>query len=85
MKFFNADCVNNILKSLTVKVREWLPYNNYTTPELVDPKTCQWSVPTLKRLWFGTNLEDKQRRLRAFLSCLNSGNSSEKIIINQKI
>jgi len=29
-------------------------------------------LPTVKRLWFGTNLEDKQRRLRAFLSCLNS-------------
>ena len=58
------------------KVREWLPYNNYSTPELVEPKTCQWSVPTLKRLWFGTNLEDKQRRLRAFLSCMNSGSEN---------
>jgi hypothetical protein len=62
----------NAPEIMEIKVREWLPYNNYTSPELVEPKTCQWSVPTLKRLWFGTNLEDKQRRLRAFLSCLNS-------------
>ena len=54
-------------------MREWLPYNNYASAELVSPKTCQWSVPTVKRLWFGTNIDDKQRRLRAFLSCLNSG------------
>jgi hypothetical protein len=57
---------------MDIKVREWVPYNCYASPEMVSPKTCQWSVPTLKRLWFGTNLEDKQRRLRAFMSCLNS-------------
>jgi len=57
---------------MDIKVREWLPYNGYTSPDMISPKTCQWSVPTVKRLWFGTNLEDKQRRLRAFLSCLNS-------------
>lgn len=62
----------NAPETMQIKVREWLPYNNYAAPELVEPKTCQWSVPTLKRLWFGTNLDDKQRRLRAFLSCLNS-------------
>jgi len=62
----------NAPELMSIKVREWLPYNNYSTPELVEPKTCQWSVPTLKRLWFGTNYDDKQRRLRAFLSCMNS-------------
>jgi len=62
----------NAPEIMEIKVREWLPYNNYTSPELVEPKNCQWSVPTVKRLWFGTNFDDKQRRLRAFLSCLNS-------------
>jgi len=62
----------NAPEIMQIKVREWLPYNNYTSPELVEPKNCQWSVPTVKRLWFGTNFDDKQRRLRAFLSCLNS-------------
>lgn len=57
---------------MDIKIREWVPYNCYASPEMVSPKTCQWSVPTVKRLWFGTTIEDKQRRLRAFLSCLNS-------------
>ena len=65
---------NKVKLNVTFRqVREWLPYNGYSTPEMVSPKTCQWSVPTVKRLWFGTNMDDKQRRLRAFLSCLNSG------------
>jgi hypothetical protein len=37
-------------------VREWVPYNGYSAPELVGAKSCQWSVPTVKRLWFGTTI-----------------------------
>lgn len=62
----------NAPEKMDIKVREWVPYNGYTAPEMVSAKSCQWSVPTVKRLWFGTTIDDKQRRLRAFLSCLNS-------------
>jgi hypothetical protein len=33
-------------------VREWMPYNNYTEPEIVKPVELHWGVPTLYRLWF---------------------------------
>jgi hypothetical protein len=39
-----------------LQVREWVPYNGYSAPELVGAKSCQWSVPTVKRLWFGTTI-----------------------------
>merc|ERR1719427_955080 len=53
-------------------VREWVPYNRYQQAELVTPVSLAWPVPTVQRLWFGTGLEDKQRRLRAFLSVMSS-------------
>ena len=49
-----------------------MPYNKYQQAELVSPTCLSWSVPTVQRLWFGTGLEDKQRRLRAFLSVMSS-------------
>ena len=36
-----------------VRVREWVPYNNYTLPDVVEANEIHWSVPTLQRLWFG--------------------------------
>ena len=51
---------------------EWLPYNNYQQLEAVSPLPLSWPVPTVQRLWFGTGLEDKQKRLRSFLSVMSS-------------
>ncbi|KAJ9598878.1 hypothetical protein L9F63_026588 [Diploptera punctata] len=31
-----------------------------------------WGVPTIQRLWFGSAIDDKRRRLRAFLTCMRS-------------
>ncbi len=53
-----------------VRIREWLPYNNYDVPDVVEAKEIGWSVPTLQRLWFGSSVEDKQKRLRAFLTAM---------------
>ena len=53
-------------------VREWSSYNKSQQPGTVTPLTLAWPVPTLQRLWFGTSIEDKQKRLRAFLSVMSS-------------
>ena len=55
-----------------ITVREWLPYNRYQQPHGVSPLPLSWPVPTIQRLWFGTGLEDKQKRLRSFLSVMSS-------------
>lgn len=52
-------------------VREWLPYDNYEKPEAVEAVELPWAVPTVQRLWFGSAVEDKQKRLRCFLTCLH--------------
>ena len=58
----------------SIVVREWLPYNRYQEPHPVTPLPLSpaWPVPTIQRLWFGSGLEDKQRRLRSFLSVMSS-------------
>ncbi len=58
----------------SVIVREWMPYNNYEFPDGVEAVELSWAVPTVQRLWFGSQLEDKQKRLRAFLSCMRCDN-----------
>lgn len=57
-----------------VKVREWMYSRNnpYRQAEEVEAVPVDWGVPTVQRLWFGSTLDDKKRRLRAFLSCLRS-------------
>ena len=55
-------------------VREWLPYSRYLAPDAVTPLALEWPVPTVQRLWFGAAPEDKQRRLRAFLSVMGADN-----------
>lgn len=59
---------------LNVAVNEWIwtPKNNYSRPERVVPELLPWAVPTIQRLWFGTVFEDKQRRMKAFLSIMRS-------------
>ncbi|XP_043207106.1 constitutive coactivator of PPAR-gamma-like protein 1 isoform X2 [Amphibalanus amphitrite] len=58
----------------TVQVREWAysRANPYTRPDLVTAQPLNWGVPTVQRLWFGTTDDDKKRRMRALLSCVNA-------------
>lgn len=69
----NKTCGNP--PSIDIRVREWLPYNDYAAPKIAVPVDLSWPVPTLQRLWFGNNPDDKQKRLRAFFSCLRSDDS----------
>lgn len=57
-----------------VVVKEWIysRSNPYQYPEMVKAEPLPWAVPTLQRLWFGPSVDDKCRRMRALLSCLNS-------------
>ncbi|XP_008198021.1 constitutive coactivator of PPAR-gamma-like protein 1 isoform X2 [Tribolium castaneum] len=57
-----------------IVVKEWIysRSNPYQCPEEVKAEPLPWAVPTLQRLWFGPALDDKRRRMRALLSCLNS-------------
>nr|XP_002124955.1 constitutive coactivator of PPAR-gamma-like protein 1 [Ciona intestinalis] len=60
-------------------IKEWCGARNKTTwtPELVPPLPFDdWQVPALTSLWFGTEPVDKNRRMRAFLSCLHSDTPS---------
>ena len=51
-------------------MREWLPYDNYETPDAIEATELSWPTPTIQRLWFGTVQDDKQKRIQAFLSCI---------------
>uniref|UniRef100_A0A6P7GJ72 Constitutive coactivator of PPAR-gamma-like protein 1 homolog isoform X2 n=1 Tax=Diabrotica virgifera virgifera TaxID=50390 RepID=A0A6P7GJ72_DIAVI len=55
-------------------VKEWIysRSNPYQHAEEVKAEPLPWAVPTLQRLWFGPSVDDKRRRMRALLSCLNS-------------
>lgn len=57
-----------------IVVKEWIysRSNPYQYPEEVKAEPLSWAVPTLQRLWFGPSVDDKRRRMRALLSCLNS-------------
>ncbi|XP_076684102.1 constitutive coactivator of PPAR-gamma-like protein 1 homolog isoform X3 [Andrena cerasifolii] len=57
-----------------VVIKEWVwsKSNTYQTPELVKAEQIGWGVPTIQRLWFGTGIDDKRRRLRGFLTCMRS-------------
>lgn len=57
-----------------VKIKEWVwsKTNPYLRPEVVRAEPIGWAVPTIQRLWFGSTIDDKRRRLRAFLTCMRS-------------
>uniref|UniRef100_A0A8C9ZDZ3 Family with sequence similarity 120 member A n=1 Tax=Sander lucioperca TaxID=283035 RepID=A0A8C9ZDZ3_SANLU len=58
-----------------VMVKEWAAYKGKTphTPELVEALPFrEWTCPNLKKLWLGKAVEDKNRRMRAFLACMRS-------------
>uniref|UniRef100_F7AM48 Constitutive coactivator of peroxisome proliferator-activated receptor gamma n=1 Tax=Ciona intestinalis TaxID=7719 RepID=F7AM48_CIOIN len=71
--------VKFVLKVRPIIIKEWCGARNKTTwtPELVPPLPFDdWQVPALTSLWFGTEPVDKNRRMRAFLSCLHSDTPS---------
>ncbi|XP_027621321.1 constitutive coactivator of PPAR-gamma-like protein 1 [Tupaia chinensis] len=58
-----------------VIIKEWAAYKGKSpqTPELVEALAFrEWTCPNLKRLWLGKAVEDKNRRMRAFLACMRS-------------
>nr|CAD7449162.1 unnamed protein product [Timema bartmani] len=57
-----------------LRVREWVwsKNNPYQSPDMVKAEQIGWGVPTIQRLWFGGSIDDKRRRLRAFLTCMRS-------------
>ncbi|KAJ4439651.1 hypothetical protein ANN_07779 [Periplaneta americana] len=60
------------IPELRVKEWVWSRNNPYQTPDLVKAEQIGWGVPTIQRLWFGAAIDDKRRRLRAFLTCMRS-------------
>lgn len=60
------------LPDITVSEWIWSPQNQYKKPETVKATLLPWAVPTIQRLWFGTVYEDKQRRMKAFLTVMRS-------------
>uniref|UniRef100_A0A3Q4HJ76 Family with sequence similarity 120 member A n=1 Tax=Neolamprologus brichardi TaxID=32507 RepID=A0A3Q4HJ76_NEOBR len=58
-----------------VMVKEWAACKGKSphTPELVEALSFrEWTCPNLKKLWLGKAVEDKNRRMRAFLACMRS-------------
>ncbi|XP_025052906.1 constitutive coactivator of PPAR-gamma-like protein 1 isoform X4 [Alligator sinensis] len=58
-----------------VIIKEWAAYKGKSpqTPELVEALAFrEWTCPNLKKLWLGKAVEDKNRRMRAFLACMRS-------------
>ncbi|KAK3930295.1 Constitutive coactivator of PPAR-gamma-like protein 1-like protein [Frankliniella fusca] len=57
-------------------IKEWLwsKCNQYQSADVVRAEEIGWAVPTIQRLWFGSTIDDKRRRLRAFLTCMRSDN-----------
>ncbi|KAK2108009.1 hypothetical protein P7K49_013174 [Saguinus oedipus] len=58
-----------------VIIKEWAAYKGKSpqTPELVEALAFrEWTCLNLKSLWLGKAVEDKNRRMRAFLACMRS-------------
>lgn len=62
------------IKIPEIKIKEWVwsKPNPYQRPEVIRAEPLGWGVPTIQRLWFGTTVDDKRRRLRAYLTCMRS-------------
>lgn len=62
-----------------VMVKEWAASKGKSphTPELVEALPFrEWTCPNLKKLWLGKAVEDKNRRMRAFLACMRADTPS---------
>ncbi|XP_077277056.1 constitutive coactivator of PPAR-gamma-like protein 1 homolog isoform X2 [Temnothorax americanus] len=60
------------IPDVIIKEWVWSKSNPYQTPDVVKAEQIGWGVPTIQRLWFGTVIDDKRRRLRGFLTCMRS-------------
>lgn len=62
------------IKKFEVPVKEWIIRRGTTKTqcEMVSAYPVDWKTPSIERMWLGTNVEDKTRRLRAFLTCMES-------------
>ncbi|XP_063071846.1 constitutive coactivator of PPAR-gamma-like protein 1 homolog isoform X2 [Engraulis encrasicolus] len=66
---------NRLPEYQPVIIKEWAAYKGKSphTPELVEALSFrEWTCPNLKRLWLGKAVEDKNRRMRAYLACMRS-------------
>ncbi|XP_060766499.1 constitutive coactivator of PPAR-gamma-like protein 1 homolog [Neoarius graeffei] len=66
---------NRLPEYQPVIIKEWAAYKGKSphTPELVEALSFrEWTCPNLKKLWLGKAVEDKNRRIRAFLACMRS-------------
>lgn len=69
-KVYNKNKIT--LPEVTISEWIWSPQNDYKTPDIVHAVQLSWAVPTIQRLWFGMNFDDKHRRMRAFLTVMRS-------------
>ncbi|KAK3608099.1 hypothetical protein CHS0354_004756 [Potamilus streckersoni] len=65
----------NESKSFDVPIKEWMVcHGGNSKPgfKIVMAKPVNWKTPSIERMWLGQQPDDKTRRLRAFLTCLQS-------------
>jgi len=72
-------------KNIDYTVREWHPYNSYEKPKCVEAQELRWAVPTVQRLWFGSTVEDKQKRLHAFMSIMRCEPAADALLVNANV
>lgn len=63
---------SSIVPDVLISEWIWSPQNEYKKAEQVAAVQLPWAVPTIQRLWFGMAFEDKQRRMKAFLTVMRS-------------
>lgn len=68
----SKDGKKNVLPEVQVSEWVWSAQNECKRPEMVNAVQLPWAVPTIQRLWFGMAFEDKQRRMKAFLTVMRS-------------
>nr|KAG5700848.1 hypothetical protein BaRGS_024234 [Batillaria attramentaria] len=61
-------------RSFEVAVKEWVVRRGGMRPsyEVTVAKPVEWKTPSIERMWLGKNADDKNRRLRAFLTIMHS-------------
>lgn len=61
------------IPDIVIKEWVWDKVKQYQSADYVVAVPLGWAVPTVQRLWFGSSVNDKKRRMRAFLTCMRSG------------
>jgi hypothetical protein len=61
-------------RSFDVAVKEWVVRRGAMRPafEIAIAKPVEWKTPSIERMWLGKNVDDKNRRLRAFMTIMHS-------------